>query len=150
MDLPVDTVVYPIVFLYRHYFELMLKRLIRSARAALGERATSPDHHKLSNLWATARNLVETAHPDGDWVQNAIVTRLFEELDTLDPNSEESRFPVRRKGGASFADVPLLHVRHFALTAERLADYLEDLAGGTDYLVEERAALAIEMRSRGE
>ena len=42
-----DTLVYPIVFLYRHYIELRLKEIIRAGRKFLDEPGDFPKHHRV-------------------------------------------------------------------------------------------------------
>lgn len=47
-----DTLVYPILFLYRQYFELQLKLSIRTVRRFLDEGHTFPQGHRLERLWS--------------------------------------------------------------------------------------------------
>lgn len=122
--LPVDTAVYPVLFLYRHHVELVLKMIILSGRQVLGETGPSPLGHRLGALWATARPIVERCFVDADWSQNDVVTALLAELAAIDANGEAGRYPASRDGERHFADHALLNVRHFAETAERLSEFL--------------------------
>lgn len=131
---PIDTVVYPIVFLYRHHFELFLKLLIRDCKLAQGEIGSFPKGHKLTPLWQEFRTLAEKLFPKADWSQNSTAEALFKELDAVDPIGQAARYPQSTAGDKSFHDKPLLNVEHFANTADRLSKYLEAIAYGVDYL----------------
>ncbi|MGO8943323.1 MAG: hypothetical protein ACLQJ7_06580 [Syntrophobacteraceae bacterium] len=72
---------YPIMFLYRHYLELALKSLIR-------EHKTFPPIHELDKLWGICLSLLGEISPgasDNDEIQHT--TRLIEEFCKVDPKS---------------------------------------------------------------
>src|SRR6266568_3256155 len=50
-----DFLVYPVVYLYRHWFELRLKNIIDQGRQLLEEGHGYPHGHGLHNLWPVAR-----------------------------------------------------------------------------------------------
>ena len=58
-----DTLVYPILFLYRQYVELALKEIIRSALVYLERDRAAPKHHDLGQLWAQVEKLLEEICP---------------------------------------------------------------------------------------
>lgn len=62
-----DTLVYPILFLYRQYIELALKEIIRSGMVYLERDRAAPKHHDLGQLWAMTENLLDEICP-GDSV----------------------------------------------------------------------------------
>jgi hypothetical protein len=127
IGLPVDTAVYPVVFLYRHHVELVLKMIILSGRQMVGETGPSPLGHRLDKLWELARSIAERCFPNADRSQHDIVTALLAELSTIDANGEAGRYPSSMKGEPHFAEHALLNVRHFAETAEQLSEYLSFL-----------------------
>lgn len=53
-----DTWVYPIVFLYRHQVELMLKAITLTSTSILGPTKEYPRGHNLSKLWKGIRPLL--------------------------------------------------------------------------------------------
>jgi hypothetical protein len=123
-DFTLDTVVYPIVFVYRHHFELLLKLIIRECDKANGGKGGFPKGHKLGPLWTQCRTLIEAMFKAAEWSQNAVVGQLLAELDKIDPTGQAARYPHDTDGKKSFAGQPLLNVEHFASTADRLSDYL--------------------------
>lgn len=120
-----DTVVYPIVFLYRHHFELMLKRLLRELDLIKGGKGKFPAGHKLGPLWSKVRASIEPMFKDADWGQNALVDGLIDQFDAIDADGQTARYPRNSKGTKAFENQPLLNVEHFAELADRLGDYLE-------------------------
>lgn len=131
-DFPLDVIVYPIVFLYRHHFELMLKLIIRAASGRAKSPTDFPKGHKLVALWQECRPRVEKMFPTANWGQNDFVERLFKELDTVDPVGQAARYPHDTSGKKSFSQQPLLNVEHFAETADRLNAYLDSIMTAID------------------
>lgn len=129
---PVDIAVYPIIFLYRHHLELVLKLLIVAAQSHLGEPRQLPTGHRLNALWKKARGLIEQCEFEWktDWSQNCFVTQLLEELSNLDPNGEAGRYAFSMDGKKHFGDLKILNVRHFAVIAEKLSEYLRAILSG--------------------
>jgi len=147
MELLVDLVVYPMIFLYRHHFELQLKLLVRASRSLLGEPRNDAKTHQLHTLWGIAWPLAQKAFPDADWSQNQHVTRLLNELSALDPNGEAARYDVDGRGEQHFKDLSLINVRHFAEVAEKLGDYLDDVLNAVAITNEQRMEWEAEMMS---
>ena len=54
-----DSLVFPIVFMYRHYLELRLKQLIRDGNLFLGNPSTFPKHHRIDTLWAECKVILK-------------------------------------------------------------------------------------------
>lgn len=147
-DLAVDLIVYPVVFLYRHHFELLLKLLIVSSKRYLKRPAEPPRGHGLLVLWNVARPLIEQCFPQDEWSQNNVAEALFKELEKVDPLGQAGRYPVDTAGVRSFQGIPLLNIRHFADVAERLSEYLNSVLFGIDVTVEQRNQWEAEMMSQ--
>ncbi|MGH3023349.1 MAG: hypothetical protein ACRDNI_06810 [Gaiellaceae bacterium] len=103
-----DTLVYPILFNYRQYLELVLKSLIRDARLLLDERGGAPDGHNLMHLWNTAQPLLLRIEPKS---RNDLdnVGSCLAHFARLDPNSEAFRYPVDLDGNPSLPE-DLFHI----------------------------------------
>lgn len=136
---------YPIVFLYRHYVELMLKNVIfafdepemRSITGAAEldrkKLVSGTDGHSLKLLWEQLRPLVQ-ALGEGAGRPDTIegINFYIEKLHEFDPKSfagryasEETKASLRaaQKDGGT-VDLPT-----FAEAMERLSNYLEGLDG---------------------
>ena len=92
-----DVLAYPFLFCWRHYLELELKQLIRSARGLLGEQPDPKEkpHHRLGGLWTTCRQLLERIDSRNS-VDYDNAGRLIFELDALDPDGQHLRYAWTR------------------------------------------------------
>jgi hypothetical protein len=100
-----DTLVYPLVFLWRHAIELQLKNIVDRGQILLDEEATYPKHHGLREVWKMAVKVIEELHEeDNGEIDN--VTRVIEELCALDPDSAGFRYHQTKKGQPTLATVP--------------------------------------------
>lgn len=95
-----DVIGYPMMYLYRHYLELMIKKLIAMGRAleSSADPSTHPDHHDLSALWHEARPLIEkhTYQVGQDRQDIEAVSQIIGEFARLDPTGEVFRYDVTR------------------------------------------------------
>lgn len=103
-----NTVIFPILFLYRHYIELSLKETIAYGRYL---QHGTPKSHDLKSLWKETKACIykHTTNLDKDELQE--VERVVLRIHELDPTSEASRYPVvkKRQGttrAASFSQGP--------------------------------------------
>jgi len=104
-----DYQAYPVVFLYRHSFELNLKNVIYwSARLLafkgvedIGERLYNT--HNLIKLAANAERILLKAFPDDpdlhEFVQDVVSTA--KEFSDIDPDSYSYRYPISTRGDYS-------------------------------------------------
>lgn len=141
VNLPVDVVVYPVFFLYRHHLELQLKDVIVTCHLFVHrEEHPYPHGHNLMKLWSKARPLIESSWPELDWSQNRIVTNLIVEFTELDPNGEAGRYPIS-KSEKTFKDTPILNVPHFARMAVKLSEFFSHIVFTVDQMAEWRAEM---------
>ena len=152
--LTVDFLIYPIVFLYRHYLELQLKDILSMAHGLLSHCDDSIEGHNLGTLWKTAQPLIDQCYETAGWgaadkSQYKIVSSLIQEFSDLDPNGEAARYP-RRKDGATlhFEHLPNINIRHFADVAARLGDSLQLYLDAIKYANELRLEGEAEMMWR--
>ena len=54
-----DVLVYPMMFMYRHYLELRLKQLIWEGAQLINQEAEYPHGHDLMELWLKCRPILE-------------------------------------------------------------------------------------------
>jgi hypothetical protein len=102
---PPDLLIFPLGLLWRHCFELQLKQIIERGRRIAGNEGTFPKHHKLYELWNTARPLVAPlGPPDAPEIVN--VTTIIGELQKIDPTGEGFRYPTLMSGDASLDGIP--------------------------------------------
>ncbi|MGD1155716.1 MAG: hypothetical protein ABSA41_07785 [Terriglobia bacterium] len=97
---------YPIIFLYRHALELLIKSLVLAGRTRLGIRDGGIDRalgdHSLTKLWPTVEFIFERM----GWAKNTSdqeslheYRRMARQLNSLDPQSMSFRYPGKKCGG---------------------------------------------------
>ena len=93
-----DSLVFPIMFSYRQYLELTLKRLILDGRSLLGRCGEYPAGHDLRKLWRECRILLDEIFPDDSEGPHDAIEKNIEEFMKVDPKSEAYRYLVDKKG----------------------------------------------------
>jgi hypothetical protein len=93
----INTVVFPILFLARHYIELTLKEVIAYGRYLNELVGTPPGGHDLENLWKEARFYISKEVSDVSRDELRTIEGLILEIHSIDPTSEGSRYPVIKK-----------------------------------------------------
>ena len=141
-----DVLIYPIVYLYRHHVELVLKAIIKSASGLLDRELSEQDlktlgRHSLSELWGTARPLLNPVcgrAGDSQFPVSELdgLDSYIQQIHEHDPDGQRFRYAttkVRRAGRAHATEPSLrpelskVNVRLLANAMERLADYLENI-----------------------
>lgn len=92
-----DSLVFPIIFLYRQFIELELKGII----ASYGRRCdVSPNwqSHRLDELWKSVLRIMEYIEIEDVDGANTAVGEVIREFAAIDPNSFSFRYPVTRDG----------------------------------------------------
>lgn len=100
----VDSLVYPIMFLYRHHLELQLKSLLRNLYSFHGHQWNLQKTHDLVKLWHEVRPLMEEICLQ-DTEDNDHIEARIKEFSQIDPDSESFRYPDR-KSNPRFEHVP--------------------------------------------
>lgn len=95
----IDTLVYPIVFNYRHAVELGLKFLASVLPGLVGGHAEVSFTHKLLDNWHQVTPLLRRdARFDPDGTRIGLVDRVLADFVQVDPYGEVFRFPVDKAG----------------------------------------------------
>jgi len=94
----INLIVFPILFLYRHYIELALKEIILTATQYLKKEHSTINSHNLSQLWKETKKLISEADlniPKDDIVA---VENQISQFHELDKSSMTFRYPVDKQG----------------------------------------------------
>lgn len=122
-----DILVYPIIFLYRQYLELLLKDLIRLSRILLKQSESHPYHHNLHNLWLLAEELLFKLWPNEEAPEFDFIDNIIFEFYDADPNSFSFRYEKDRKGKRNVSTIKHINVRHFSEIINKAGDILESV-----------------------
>jgi hypothetical protein len=125
-----DSLVYPIVFCYRQYLELILKDVLITARRYFEVRKPAPEKeplnkHALGPLWDELCPLLERRWPEGGG-DHANVKSVIAQLDAVDRMSFAFRYPTTKKGEQSLPrDMQRINLRNLADVVARIGTFLE-------------------------
>jgi hypothetical protein len=131
-----DSIVYAIMFLYRHYIELMIKGLIRLGSMLEGSPPHYPKGHIISELWRQCEPMLKAAFPEGDKSAAKTVENCIMEMAQLDPSGEAWRFPEDKKERAIQHRISCLSLRNVRKVMDNMAGYLEGSYDGMDELLQ--------------
>jgi hypothetical protein len=121
-----DFLVFPIVFVYRQYLELRLKKLIKDCRRLFSEQPSFPRVHELDKLWVVCRQLLVKLEPKVVAEDLDAVDESIQQFCELDPSSESFRYPSNQKGFKSLpSDLKYINVRNLADVMEKLSSFFE-------------------------
>ncbi|WP_404415091.1 hypothetical protein [Marinospirillum sp.] len=131
-----DSLVFPIVFLYRQYLELRLKSLLEDGRRLLDKPHEVGAEHRLSKLWQPTREILLEVWPEGNREHLKIVGKLIAEFEKADPRSTSFRYPKDLSGKKSVKlEIPRLNLRNLSEVIGAMAIILEGASAGiSEYL----------------
>lgn len=137
-----DVIVYPCVFLYRQYLELMMKALIEVGWEYLDETVPQtgkprkvPNTHNLNQLWDYCRVILRKVWPKGPDTDLRAVGRCIAEFSGVDPGSYTFRYPVDTKGNPSISELRAINLVVLRETMEKLGNFFSgDVNGISDYI----------------
>lgn len=110
-----NSLIYPIIYNYRHFLELRLKELILMGNEYIENDDDFPDQHSLTKLWNIYRNKllpqIDTTI-EIDTLDN--VEKLINEFNTIDPKSMSFRYPVTKSPNRKKSiNMPTIDIENF-------------------------------------
>ena len=138
-----DCLVYPIIFLYRHYIELQLKYIIRNGRRLLDQTGDFPKHHKLDTLWGEARKILEKVYEGDPKEELDKVEEYINQLNSRDLWGSAFRYPTDMNGNKALPDLMHINIGNFSEIIEKVAKFL----GGTSMGIDEYLGWKMDMES---
>jgi hypothetical protein len=143
---PLDAVVFPIVFLYRHYLELRLKQLMPVSARLLSLDPNFRQKHGLVEVWRHLRPRIEKVWANSKEKNDAIEEKLIE-LEKWDPKSDAFRYPVDTAGERNLQGLQYVNVRHLRDVVAGVAAVLDGIAIGMDEMADLKAEMEAEFRA---
>lgn len=124
----IDTVLCPLVFLWRHYIEIRLKEIIVSASLLLGEPpSTAEKSHSLDLLWQKARSLINRVlNPSEKKLAQA--DHAIADFHKHDPTSQAFRYSEDKAGKPSAPTQTQINIFNFNRQMRQLARFLEEIS----------------------
>jgi hypothetical protein len=155
---------FAIIFLFRHYIELMLKEIILNNREVVDEKYSFPEGHDIYKLWKDCRKLLEAADKltDQTFTQtqnyhDEVISayNLLEEglnkFAKIDPDSERFRYPVDKHGQPRKIDNNLLSelLKELPKLMQQISDTLEAISLGAYQILQDKYEGLEEERNLG-
>jgi hypothetical protein len=122
-----DSLVLPILFLFRHYLEIRFKDIIVYGRVLSGKPAQWRRGHDLQALWEEARQLCEAVYGADVLEQLTSVGECVVEVSQLDPDSTSFRYPRDAKGRPLFEHL-VIGFRNLRSTIASVGDCLDGVS----------------------
>lgn len=97
---------FPATFLYRHWLELCLKRLVKEASAALKVSPAGKLDHDLECLWNKLEGLLPRIWPELEPEVMAAAKGVVMELHTADKGGTEFRYATHKDGKPTLDNTP--------------------------------------------
>jgi hypothetical protein len=140
-----DYLVYPIVFLYRHHLELILKEVIKKGNGLLDiyENVSEHTHHKIIDLWQKCKKIIKDVWPEGSSDDLDAVDDCLTQFYKVDPTSMSFRYPTDKKGNPIITGIKHINLRNLAEIMERISTFFEGVETG----ISEYLSLKCEMES---
>lgn len=109
-----DSVIYPLVFLYRQGLELQIKLILPLARQLANSPSKEDHSHSLMPMWAELRTLLNELTPYACDQEVPAMEQFLHQLAEIDPQSFSFRYPKDKKGQLSLPDLHHINVRHLS------------------------------------
>jgi hypothetical protein len=126
--------VFPIVFLYRHYIELRLKDIIKNGYLLLNinkhNQIRYTEKHNIDTLWNETIKLIRKALQQQAKHYVDALDKLIKEFSKVDPGSYCSRYPVDTKGIPFKYDISYINLRNLSEVIEGMTNLLDEVSIG--------------------
>lgn len=129
-DTSPDSVSYSVIFLYKHYLELMLKGLIRAGKGLTRSQGDFSRTHDLRALWGEFRPLIEDVYPAGSKAETDAVEKCVLEMNEV---GESGRYGEHKGGLPILKDQRPISLSNLRSVMNRIAGFLE---GSYDWMHE--------------
>lgn len=132
-----DTLVLPILFLFRHYLELRFKDIIVYGQVLSGQQAEWRRGHDLDTLWTEVLQLCGAVYgpvASADFVR---VGECVSDLCQLDPASTSFRYPRDASGRPVFEHL-VIGLKALSATVASIRDFLDAISMEMSVWVQEQ------------
>lgn len=108
---PLDVLVYPIVFCYRHALELSLKHLRKELPRLWNEPTAYATKHTFPVMWGEVQTFLQrSVHFDPDGSLVPMVDRVLKDVEEFDAGGTVFRYPEDTKGAPHLQDARIINV----------------------------------------
>jgi hypothetical protein len=143
-----DFLVYPIVFLYRHYLELRLKDLYFVSSRLLDQDIDIPTNHNLLLCWDRVRSNIEQVWTDAG-TKHALskIEDRLKELNNVDVRSDAFRYPEDKQKKPTLAGLAHVNLKHLKEVVQGIANVLDGSSIGIGEYLDAKNEMMAEYRA---
>lgn len=120
-----DTLLYPIIFLYRHYLELIIKDILIDI-GKIQNLKYDLNQHKLSKYWKEIKEQCPKIFKDpipNDYIESIEI--VINQLELVDQKSDAFRYPCHRDGTPTLIEFTHINIKKFSEPLQRTSKALE-------------------------
>ena len=139
-----NSLVYPIVFLYRQYIELRMKVIIRDGNQLLDIPKKFPKIHEIDKLWKKCREIIEKVWHEDPAGNLEAVEECIRQFSKIDSTSQGFRYPTDMNGNPSLPDQSPIDLINFAKVITRTGSLLEGVSMGISAEIEYKREMEAE------
>lgn len=130
-----DSIIFPIIFLYRQYIELSLKSLIRNLDRKLNNTRNNKilEKHKLLDLWdemvSLYRLYISQNHQQQVFISLPLKKEreVIKEFHKVDEDSFSFRYSTDKNGSELLRDLTYISLNHFQIKISIVIDALDKI-----------------------
>lgn len=141
-----DLIVYPAVYLYRHYIELRLKGIVRDGANFLGLDISTKKNHDLKELWECAKKIMLEVYEDEDGSNLEFLEGVIKQFYVIDNRSTVFRYPDGKAQSPSFFEIRHINLRNLQEVMAGVETILEAASMGITVYLEQKASTEAEYR----
>lgn len=124
----IDFLIYPLMYLRRHYLELMLKEVIVIGSELNGNPIeVTQGSHNLINLWNESQQILSEFYGDTYAPPSKSIVNKIKEFHNTDITSQSFRYPIDRDGHDNLDSLERINIRNFNDEFNELEYYLEGI-----------------------
>jgi len=120
-----DFLVYPFIFLYRHFIELTLKDIIKTGNKYLKDREEFSTIHEIDKLWAEVKKIIIEIKLEVAQDILRGVDSYMSQLSRIDPSSFSFRYPKDKSGRKYLPGYRRIGLKNFYEKMKILSSFLE-------------------------
>lgn len=131
-----DSLVYPVVFLYRHHLELLLKNIIDNGLKLLGNDDERPKNHNLDSLWSGVKKIILKVWESSP-EESKFIDHIIGELNKYDQYSMSFRYAKDKKDNKANPCLYYINLRHLAQSIDKVSVSLNGIDSAiSEYLTD--------------
>lgn len=124
----IDFLIYPLLYMRRHYLELMFKEIIVLGSDLNNAPIEAPkDNHDLMRLWNQSQVIIKKFQGDNYNEPSQKISNKIKEFHNTDLHSQSFRYPIDKKGDDNLDSLERINIRNFRDEFNEVEYYLEGI-----------------------